>query len=338
LTKPLKKPKAGKDGYAVWFQNGAECTIVDTPKLLPLYRSIASSIKIISVSSPAFPLEFHLHTPQLMVSLLMRSVLALLTLFAFSSTSCVQLHFENFNITDAVSDILCQAIAQLTELQSFYFEGNRGTEASYAYLFRSLSGKLPNLRHLYLPEMRLLHSNHRPSECPCFYLKQLVVGCPKLVYFDVSYSKLTHAAYTMILNICELNRSIQVLNLWNLAGTLFVTRDIYNRMSSGRLNLLDIIFGYDKNNEWKHFKNRMNVYFSLNKEKRERRPLLESLHSFTDTLDANERDKQIPILLSELGTKREGTYDIYCALRNDVGDLIKIVDRAVKRRRLEGDR
>jgi hypothetical protein len=88
-------------------------------------------------------------------------------------------------------------------------------------------------------------------------------------------------------------------------------------MSSGRLPLLDIVFGY--NNKWRKIKNSMNLFFCLNKEKRERRLLLQSLHFHLY------RYHQLPEVLQQLSNKREGVTDIYESIllnRNSLKDII----------------
>jgi hypothetical protein len=77
-------------------------------------------------------------------------------------------------------------------------------------------------------------------------------------------------------------------------------------MLDGSIPLLDIVFG---NNEWRQFKNSMNHLFRLNKEKRERRPLLEYLES------NNTNTALVPYTLSALLKTYEGPNDVYHRLR-----------------------
>jgi hypothetical protein len=249
-----------------------------------------------------------------------RCTTALLQIFMLSSSSCVQLHIQSFNIDFEIAYSLAKAISELKQLRSFHFECNRGSQAfesSLGYLFRFLRGELPNLRHLYLPKLQMTDtatSCHRTS----VHFAELLIGCPKLVYLDVSFGKFLGNAFQRIMYICEMNKSIQVLVLRKVfTNEFFPYYSIWVPMSSGRLPLLDIVFGYK--NEWRKIKNSMNLFFCLNKEKRERRLLLESLHSHSYQY------RQLPEVLQQLGNKHEGVTDIYESIllnRNSLKDII----------------
>jgi hypothetical protein len=243
----------------------------------------------------------------------------LIEIFACTSLSCVQLHIEFFNITVEVAHLLGLGIAKLTNLQSLFFEGNRGNEVSYAILFHSLRGKLPNVRHLSLPNL-IEHHNTPQYHCVSFHLKKLLVNCAKLVYFDISYRHFAPCAIKRLLDICVLNKSIQVLCIQHLSTNMgFLSQMIQQRLSSGCMPLLDIVFG-DKYNCWTHPKNeRMNLFFCLNKEKRERRPLLQCLHTHSFEYAI------LPYVLSALGKKQAGFNDIYQLLREDENSLLKLI-------------
>jgi hypothetical protein len=315
IAERLNAAKPGKDGYSITFQNGACYEIVNNPELWDLYVNLSEHVGAIAIVMPAYPLVYDGEPEEAAVDRLWRVARALRGLFECSRDCCVQLHIESFNINIDIAIVLGAAIRELPNLQSFFFEACRGNEESLARLFRSLRGKLPKLRHLYLPELRALETsdNNRnsPNLQPTSCLKELLCtfpGCPDLVYLDVSFGKFGRKAFTNILDICNWwTLSVEVLVLDQVSiDYLFLTRQIYRYMSHGDMQLLDIVFG---NNEWRQFKNSMNHLFRLNKEKRERRPLLEYLES------NNANIALVPYALSALLKTYEGPNDVYHRLR-----------------------
>jgi hypothetical protein len=312
IAQCLNAAKPGKNGYSITFQNGACYKIVQNLELWNLYVNLSDYVGAIAIVMPVFPLVYHGEPEEPAVDRLLRVARALQGLFRCSGDSCVQLHIEGFNMNISIASVLGVAIRELPNLQSFFFEACRGSEESLAVLFRSLRGKLPKLRHLYLPELQAeeLTNNNRnnPHLQPTWCLAEFLVGtvypgCHDLVYLDVSFGEFGRRPFLRILDICRKNKSIEVLVLNGVGiNHLFLTREVYRYMSDGSMPLLDIVFG---NNEWRQFKNSMNHFFRLNKEKRERRPLLEYLES------ENASIALVPYALSALLKKYEGPNDVY---------------------------
>jgi hypothetical protein len=293
------------------FQNGACYKIVHDVQLWNLYLNLSHRIGAIAIVMPAYPLVYDGEPEEVAVTKLKQVADALWTLFWPSKDCCVQLHIESFNIDMGIALRLSSAIKQLPNLQSFFFEACRGSEKSMAVFFRSLRGNLTKLRHLYLPELRALETGTNQTLQPTYCLQSLLCGypgCPDLVYLDVSYGKFGPKPFLNILDICRHNTSIEVLVLRRIdINHVFFREQIYRYISDGGMPLLDIVFGYD--NEWKHFKNRMNHFFWLNKEDREREPMIQYLDC------ENPNSALLPYVLSPLLTKYKGPNDVYGHLR-----------------------
>jgi hypothetical protein len=130
----------------------------------------------------------------------------------------------------------------------------------------------------------------------------------------------------MVLDVCEEHKCIQVLVVRDLVGDEKCLKDgIRERISTGRMNLLDIVFENKRGNKWRRFKAEMDIFFCLNKEKRERRPLLESLLS--PSFDSG----RLPYVLSELGNKQEGHGDLFEAFRDKGKLLVHVVVQSRKK-------
>jgi hypothetical protein len=305
----------GVDGYSITFERGACSKIGREPALLARYRLIAPSIASITVPDLSYPSGSPY--PQFDLEI---SACGLLTLLLDASDSCKQLRIHNCNSTRGVAFVLGFGISKLTKLQSLFLEHKEGEYLEH--VFSRIDGGLPHLRHLYLPGLPLTQD----YSFFLFRTKRFLLTCPNLVYFDISNSAFGAQGIKMVLDVCEEHKCIQVLVVRDLVGDEECLKDgIRERISTGRMPLLDIVFENRRGNKWRRFKAEMDIFFCLNKEKRERRPLLESLLS--PSFDSG----RLPYVLSELGNKQEGHGDLFEAFRDKGKLLVHVVVQSRKK-------
>jgi hypothetical protein len=347
ILESLKTCESAINGNRIHFTNRAYSKVVSTPELWSIYETIAPSVVAVYVGIPHFlaGVQYNNSAVQRMqrppvFPLLWSDINALATLFALSADSCVELHISNFRITTDISQILCTTVALFKQLKYLSIGNNDFDQASLSDFLRGLHGKLPALRYFIVYRLQLhdfvidLHSGREiHSEVPWSdatnALEQLIVGCTKLVYLGLYNCEPCFASIKAVMGACEEHPSIQVFALRDITYDMYapnIIDAIRDSLASGRSPLLDIDFGIQDRQghtqaHLRQVKNSMNKHFFINKEKRQVRPLFESLRS------NNYGIRQLIDALAEIGTTHEGLDYTYAFIRDNINCTVVLMNR-----------
>ena len=153
-VKDLDPSNPGKDGYAITFLNDYSYNVLDIPDFMSKYKEeFAPKVSSITLKF-VFPCTGNYR----------RSALALERFCNMSSETCVELRIEGFCMDYVNVFTIQHAIRNLPHLRSLYLDAGTNKNGCVGHLFMLLRERVPNLRHLHLPNISMMGNYGLDSE------------------------------------------------------------------------------------------------------------------------------------------------------------------------------